>query len=112
LRGSSHKRLSSVKRLPNRRERREPLQRPPSVEPPPSRTQRVRQWLRRAPDIIKLPACLLGALALMKIFELVAPSSPIGWLVAVLILCVPAMILSAIAAFLALRDRFRVFGVH
>jgi len=48
----------------------------------------------------------------MKIFELVAPSSPIGWLVAVLILCVPAMILSAIAAFLALRDRFRVFGVH
>ena len=104
-----------MKRPPNRRERREHLQRPSSVEPPPSRTQRVRQWLRRArraPDIIKLFAYVLGALGLMKIFELVAPSSPIGWFVAVLILGVPAMILIAIAGFLALRARFRMFGVH
>ena len=101
-----------MKRPPNRRERREHLQRPSSVEPPPSRTQRVRQWLRRAPDIIKLSACVLGALGLMKIFELVAPSSPTGWFVAVLILGVPAMILIAIAGFLALRARFRMFGVH
>jgi hypothetical protein len=104
-----------VKRPRNRRERREHLQRPPSVEPPPSRSQRVRQWLRRArraPDIIKLSACGLGALGLMKIFELVAPSSPTGWFVAVIILGVPAMILMAIAGFLALRARFRMFGVH
>ena len=104
-----------MKRPPNRRERREHLQRPPSGEPPPSRTQRARQWLRRvrrAPDIIKLSACVLGALGLMKIYELVAPSSPTGWLVAVFILGVPAMILIAIAGFLALRARFRMFGVH
>jgi hypothetical protein len=75
----------------------------------------VRQWLRRAwraPDIVKLPVCVLGALGLMKIFELIAPSSPTGRLIAVLILVVPAVILMAIAFFLALRSRFRMFGVH
>lgn len=48
----------------------------------------------------------------MKIFELVAPSSPTGWFIAVLMLGVPAMILIAIAGFLAFRIRFRMFGVH
>jgi hypothetical protein len=104
-----------VKRPPNRQERRAHLQRPPAVEPPPSRTQPVHQWFRRAwraPDIIKLPVCVLGALGLTKIFELIAPSSPTGWFVTVLILGVPAMILIAIAGFLAIRIRFRMFGVQ
>jgi hypothetical protein len=105
-----------VRSPPNRQERRAHLQRLPPVEPPPPRAQQVSQWLRRewrAPDIIKLlPARVLGALGLMKIFELVAPSSPTGWFIAVLILGVPTMILIAIAGFLALRVRFRIFGVH
>jgi hypothetical protein len=48
----------------------------------------------------------------MKIFDLVAPSSPTGWLIAVLMLALPAMSLIAIADFLAIRARFRMFGVH
>jgi hypothetical protein len=75
----------------------------------------VRQWLRRAwraPDIIKLPVCLLGAMGLMKILELIAPSSPTGFFIAFIILGVPAVILIATAVFLALRARFRMFGVH
>ena len=104
-----------MNRPPNRRERRAHLQRPLSIEPPPSHAQRVRQWLRRAsraPDIIKFLACILGALGLMKIFELTAPSSQTAWLVAVLTLGVPAVILIVIAGFLGLRARFRMFGVH
>lgn len=69
-----------------------------------------RAW--RAPDVIKLPVCALGALGLMRIFELLAPSSPTGWFFAVLILGAPVLILMAIVAFLALRIRFRIFGVH
>ena len=48
----------------------------------------------------------------MKIFELIAPSSPAGWFISVLILGIPAMILIAIAGFLAIRIRFRMFGVQ
>ena len=104
-----------MKRPRNRQERRKNLQRPLSVELSPSRTQWIRQRLRRAwrvSDIVKASACALGALGLMKIFELVAPSSPTGWLIAVLMLGLPAMSLIAIAGFLAIRARFRMFGVH
>ena len=59
-----------------------------------------------------MPVCWLGALGLTKIFELIAPTSPTGWFIAVLIPGVPAVILIAIAGFLALRARFRMFGVH
>jgi hypothetical protein len=115
FRSESAKRPFSVKGPPNRQERRAHLQRPPPYEAPPSRTQRVRKWLWRswrAPDFIKVFVCGIGALGLMKIFKLIAPSSPTAWFITVLILGIPALILIATAVFLALRMRFRMFGVH